>query len=215
MARRQRPTADGLRFAGTLPNGLAYEARLRVLVKGGTIESRDGALELRGCDEAVVLLAAGTSYVMDYARHYQGQPPGERLGRQLQDAAERGYDELLSRTWRTTGGCSAGSRRRGASRTRQCASCRPIGVWPPIARAAKDPELEALLFQMGRYLLIACSRQPGLPANLQGLWNDSNTPAVEFRLPRQHQRADELLAGRTGQPARVPPAAVRPDPQPA
>jgi alpha-L-fucosidase 2 len=39
-----------------------------------------------------------------------------------------------------------------------------------------DPELEELLFQYGRYLLIGCSRPGGLPANLQGLWNDSNNP---------------------------------------
>ena len=38
------------------------------------------------------------------------------------------------------------------------------------------PQLEALLFQYGRYLLISCSRPGGLPANLQGLWNDSNNP---------------------------------------
>jgi alpha-L-fucosidase 2 len=33
------------------------------------------------------------------------------------------------------------------------------------------------MFQYGRYLLISCSRPGGLPANLQGLWNDTNTPA--------------------------------------
>ena len=32
------------------------------------------------------------------------------------------------------------------------------------------------MFQYGRYLLIASSRQGGLPANLQGKWNNSNTP---------------------------------------
>ena len=30
--------------------------------------------------------------------------------------------------------------------------------------------LETLYFQYGRYLLISCSRTPGVPANLQGLW---------------------------------------------
>ena len=30
------------------------------------------------------------------------------------------------------------------------------------------------MFQYGRYLLISCSRPGSLPANLQGLWNDSN-----------------------------------------
>jgi alpha-L-fucosidase 2 len=44
------------------------------------------------------------------------------------------------------------------------------------AEKGGDPELEALLFQYGRYLLISCSRPGGLPANLQGLWNDSNDP---------------------------------------
>ena len=39
-----------------------------------------------------------------------------------------------------------------------------------------NPELEALYFQFGRYLLIACSRTEGIPANLQGLWNESMDP---------------------------------------
>ena len=33
-----------------------------------------------------------------------------------------------------------------------------------------DQYLETLYFQYGRYLLISCSRTPGVPANLQGLW---------------------------------------------
>ena len=40
-----------------------------------------------------------------------------------------------------------------------------------------DPDLEALFCQFGRYLLISCSRSGSLPANLQGVWNDSNLPA--------------------------------------
>lgn len=39
-----------------------------------------------------------------------------------------------------------------------------------------NPELEALYFQFGRYLLISCSRTPGVPANLQGLWNEQLLP---------------------------------------
>lgn len=39
-----------------------------------------------------------------------------------------------------------------------------------------NPELEALYFQYGRYLLIASSRTSGVPANLQGLWNESIEP---------------------------------------
>ncbi len=39
-----------------------------------------------------------------------------------------------------------------------------------------DPQLAALHFAFGRYLLISCSRPGGRPATLQGLWNDSLTP---------------------------------------
>jgi alpha-L-fucosidase 2 len=37
---------------------------------------------------------------------------------------------------------------------------------------AKDPGLAALMFNFGRYLLISSSRPGGVPANLQGIWND-------------------------------------------
>lgn len=39
-----------------------------------------------------------------------------------------------------------------------------------------DPDLAALYYQYGRYLLIACSRPGSLPANLQGIWNDRMDP---------------------------------------
>jgi len=45
-----------------------------------------------------------------------------------------------------------------------------------FAHGQPDPGLAALLYQYGRYLLIASSRPGGLPANLQGIWNDSQRP---------------------------------------
>ncbi len=41
---------------------------------------------------------------------------------------------------------------------------------------AADPYLESLYFQFGRYLLISSSRTPGVPANLQGIWNPHMRP---------------------------------------
>ena len=43
-------------------------------------------------------------------------------------------------------------------------------------RHMTDPDLEELYFQYGRYLLISSSRTPGVPANLQGLWNEYLLP---------------------------------------
>ena len=47
-----------------------------------------------------------------------------------------------------------------------------------VAEFAKmnDPQLVSLYFQFGRYLLISCSQPGGQPANLQGIWNDKNSP---------------------------------------
>ena len=44
-----------------------------------------------------------------------------------------------------------------------------------------DPQLAALAFQYGRYLLIGSSRAGGQPANLQGIWNDSLKPAWDSK----------------------------------
>ncbi len=41
-----------------------------------------------------------------------------------------------------------------------------------VKKGADDPGLAALYFQYGRYLLLSSSRPGGLPANLQGLWNE-------------------------------------------
>jgi len=44
-----------------------------------------------------------------------------------------------------------------------------------------DPDLAALFFQFGRYLLIASSRPGAQPANLQGIWNDSLKPSWDSK----------------------------------
>ncbi|MET1052988.1 MAG: glycoside hydrolase N-terminal domain-containing protein [Mycetocola sp.] len=45
-----------------------------------------------------------------------------------------------------------------------------------VAAGRVDPALVGLLFDYGRYLLIASSRPGGLPATLQGLWNNETQP---------------------------------------
>lgn len=59
---------------------------------------------------------------------------------------------------------------------RTAASDKPTDERLRAFRTAEDPDFAALVFQYGRYLLIACSRPDGQPANLQGLWNESLKP---------------------------------------
>ncbi len=45
-----------------------------------------------------------------------------------------------------------------------------------VREGVNDIPLVALQFNFGRYLIISCSRPGTLPANLQGIWNNSNNP---------------------------------------
>ncbi|HPS01947.1 MAG TPA: glycoside hydrolase N-terminal domain-containing protein [Candidatus Sumerlaeota bacterium] len=174
---------DTFGFAGKLPNGLEYEARARAIVKGGTLKPDGDTLRLEKCDEVVILLALGTNYAMDFAKHWRGENPAARVRQQLDAAAKQPWDELQKRhvadyrklfdrvtaTW----GTSAPEVQAKPTDERLKAYAAAVEAKPN----PNDPELEQMLFQFGRYLLIASSRRPGLPANLQGLWNDSNKPA--------------------------------------
>jgi alpha-L-fucosidase 2 len=50
-----------------------------------------------------------------------------------------------------------------------------------VKAGATDLALETLYFQFGRYLLISSSRPGTLPANLQGIWNDSLAPSWDSK----------------------------------
>ena len=50
-----------------------------------------------------------------------------------------------------------------------------------------------LYFQYGRYLLIASSREGSLPANLQGIWNESPDASLGQQIYHKYQYGNELL----------------------
>jgi alpha-L-fucosidase 2 len=169
--------ANDLCFEGRLPNGLDYAARVRVAAAGGKVTRADGACRFERCDALTLTLAAATSYAADYAREWKGEPPAPLVRRHVASASAKPYDTLrqaqvadftsfMSRVALDLGATAAAQR--SLPTDERLAS---------YAKGAPDPELEALLFQYGRYLLIGCSRPGTLPANLQGLWNDSNSPA--------------------------------------
>ena len=165
----------GLSFSGALDNGLKYEARATVVTEGGTVQSTGGKLEFRDCDGVTILLIGGTDYAMDYQRHYRGEDPHARVTQSLDRAASRRYEDLKAahvKDYQTLfQRVSLDLGKSAADRTAM-----PTNVRKMAAAKGDDPELEHLLFQYGRYLLISCSRPGGLPANLQGLWNVSNEP---------------------------------------
>jgi alpha-L-fucosidase 2 len=164
-----------LTAVGKLPNGQAYASQLRVLHEGGSVALDGNTLVFRGCNALTLILGAGTDYVPDAARRFRGTAPLPRVQTQvaaaaaqpwphLQAAHERDVQALLGRVQLDLGASPA--ERRALTTDARLAA---------YTKSGGDPELEALYFQFGRYLLVSSSRD-SLPANLQGLWNDHLQP---------------------------------------
>ena len=175
-----RTAGDGDRLvaSGALPahdGGMRYASVLQVRHPGGSVQARDGVLVFKDCDSLTLVLAAGTSYVADATRGFQGDDPLPHVTAQLDAAAALPLAQLRAEHLRDF---QSLFERVALDLGRSAAPRRALPTDERLARYTRDgrdPELEALFFQYGRYLLASSSRD-SLPANLQGLWNDSPTP---------------------------------------
>ncbi|TFI57569.1 glycoside hydrolase family 95 protein [Sphingomonas parva] len=152
-----------------IAGALTYAIALRALDGAGRIEGE--RLHVDG-PAATVLIAARTSY--RNWRDVSGAPEAEAL-RDLDSAGRRTAETLLARHQHDHRSLF----RRfdidlGPDRSAETPT--DARVRYSHERGNDDPVLAALYVQYGRYLLIASSRAGGQPANLQGLWNDSNRP---------------------------------------
>ncbi len=166
-------TGNLLSAGGKLDNGLEYETEVQVVNTGGRITAVEGALRIENADALTIFVAAGTNYVADRARAWRGDSPRARIQRQLKTAAATPYAALRAAHIADYQALF----RRVSLRLGTAAPDLPTDLRLVRYRdGAADPELEAMFFQYGRYLLISSSRPGSLPANLQGLWNNSNNP---------------------------------------
>ncbi|MEH0416267.1 glycosyl hydrolase family 95 catalytic domain-containing protein [Streptomyces sp. B21-083] len=169
--------ARQIAFRGVMGNGLKHACTIRVAHTDGDFSTDGSVLRFSGCRTLTLLLDARTDYRLDAAAGWRGADPEPAVGRTLAKAAARSYDKLRAEhTAATRSLMNRVSVRWGTSDA-------AVVALPTQARLARyaaggqDPTLEQTMFDYGRYLLISSSRPSGLPANLQGLWNDSNAPA--------------------------------------
>jgi alpha-L-fucosidase 2 len=171
-----RAAETSLVFAGALGNGLKYETMLRALPDGGKVTPAGDALRFQNCDSLTLILTAGTDYIMDYSKGYRGTDPHKAVLKRVSAGSRKAYGTLKERHiadfQALFNRVSLDLGQSPPDRTALPTNERKIRH----AEAGGDPDLEEILFQYGRYLLISCSRPGGLPANLQGLWCDSNDP---------------------------------------
>ncbi|MBP8305057.1 MAG: glycoside hydrolase family 95 protein, partial [Phycisphaerae bacterium] len=149
---------------------LKFQARVAVAAAGGRIEPGDGQITVADADSAILLIAAATSYRS--FRDVTGDP--ESLARDaVAKAGRKSFEALLQD--------HIEAHQKLFRRVTLDLGTTPSALRPTDERVrdpdkANDPQLAALYFQFGRYLLISSSRPGCQPANLQGLWNDSMNP---------------------------------------
>jgi alpha-L-fucosidase 2 len=168
---RKAMAGGQLSMQGMVENGaIEFEARLLVRADGGTTTFTDSSASVRGANTATIVLAGATNFV-SYA-DVSGDPIA-RNDSTLAKVRGKGFGDLLAAH---VADHQALFRRVRLDLGATAAAALPTDRRVLEAKREADPALDALLFDYGRYLLIASSRPGGQPANLQGLWNASNTP---------------------------------------
>lgn len=155
--------------------GISFAAALEIHTEGGKCTTEGGKLTVSGAHAVTIRLAAAT----DFARYDRmpgsdGKIPSELCLSQLATSST-GYVELKERHIQDH---QALFRRVQLTLAPVISKLElPTDVRLAAYREGQsDPTLEALLFQYGRYLMIAGSR-PGTQAlNLQGIWNPHIQP---------------------------------------
>ncbi len=167
---RSREGEDQLSLQGAVHEGvIEFEARVLIQADGGSVEIGDTLATVTGADAVTLILSGATNFV-DYD-DVSGDPIARndsviaavrgKSFAELRAAHVADHQELFRRV-----DIDLGPSRLDV-RTDERITAFADG---------RDPGLAALLFQYGRYLLIASSRPGGQPANLQGIWNESNSP---------------------------------------
>jgi alpha-L-fucosidase 2 len=161
-ARHTDEPRAGVRFAGLT----------RIVPDGGRVQSDSSSVTVTGANAVTVLIAAATTM--------KASDPAAAAVQALAAASRHSYQQLRERH-------VADYQRLAARAKLTLEALAPATDLPTNERLARmkagvaDLPLEALYFTFGRYLLISSSRPGTLPANLQGIWNDSLAPSWDSK----------------------------------
>ncbi len=156
--------------AGGIQGQLHYVARVKVIASGGNTTVEPGRISVNHADEVTILICAATSY---NSFDDVGGDPDKTVKQHLGAAARKSFSRLRKDH---LADYQPLFRRVTLDLGRSEAMKLPTDVRIQHFPKGGDPQLAALYYQFGRYLLISCSRPGGQPANLQGIWNESLNP---------------------------------------
>lgn len=150
--------------------------RTKVQVEASNVRTEGNSVVVNGCREVTLYVVNVTSFNgYDKDPIKQGKPYRQMADVRLKRLSSIPYNDLLNRHMNDYKAIydrvklSLGPSREDARPTDEV-------LREYVNEEIFNPALEALYFQYGRYLLISCSRTPNVPANLQGLWNESILP---------------------------------------
>ena len=145
------------------------------VLKGGKVTMSQDQLQISGADEVVIYITIATNF-----KKYNDLSgnPDTKVSEYLKLATRKKYTELLkNHTEKYQKYFNRVSLDLG--QTEQSGKTTDIRIRE--FGTSKDPDLVALYFQFGRYLLISSSQPGTQPANLQGIWNYQLAPAWDSK----------------------------------
>lgn len=167
-------------YSGELTdNQMQYANRLQFIVNDGTAKAEKKALTIQDATEVVILFAASTDYANEYPTYRSNINPSDTITKNLTAAAKLGYDKLKEEHLKDYENLfGRANLNLGGTYTETCTDdlLNAYREHESGEDNSEDRYLEELYYQYGRYLLISSSREGSLPANLQGVWNLSNSP---------------------------------------
>ena len=156
--------------------GTRFTTDIKVKNKDGQIIVSDSAIIVRQATDVVLYVSMATSFNgFDKDPVLQGLDSKVIAATQLKQATSKSYSSLLNAH---VADYQSFFNRVSLKLNDDVAPNIPVDERLKLYSKGKiDNNLEVLYFQFGRYLLISSSRTDGVPANLQGLWNQNIRPA--------------------------------------
>lgn len=159
--------------------GVHFCTMVKAVAEGGTVTALpDGSLDVKGCRQLTLYLTNVTSF-NGFNRDpvKEGRDYKHLAAARIKAASGMNYDKLFARHQEDYHSMfDRVTLDLGTTAPEIAALPTDVQLKNYTDFSQYNPDLEELYFQYGRYLLISSSRTPGVPANLQGLWNEYILP---------------------------------------
>jgi alpha-L-fucosidase 2 len=154
--------------------GMRFEAALQAVAEGGQMRPEGASLHIDGARAVTLFIAAATGYRGD-----DRDPAGAAA--EIAAACRNRIEAAQKKSYESLRAAHIADHQKLFRRVSLALPQTEAATLPTDDRLRAfadkpDPDLAALYFQYGRYLLIASSRPGTQPANLQGIWNELIRP---------------------------------------